>query len=319
MHKEWVNPKVDVDNGVSFRSWVADMHSHLTADGTGITQMATPGQFDFITETIAAEGTTNIMKGKAMSKPLYYKYESIGNKTLYIKFKFGYFKHSTAGSDTTPTLLSKVGVWENIEDAIAEKPYYKFPTTIVPAMKWSTSNRRQIGNHIPATGNSYLINNNGTLMIAIHTGFIPDASVSYRYTSPLLFLYIEAKPDGFRQYRHTNGSTIEDDNVYSSGGTSITNAVYNTSILSVIRNNATEMNSQEYMYMAATSPTFMQVVGYTHESELYSMNKLMYYNKSRIGGDGFTTIAGRTVYMFGETMNEYNMGDTNKTMAVLVD
>lgn len=319
MHKQWLSPPVKMTDPELVRAWVQDMHTQLTDDGTGITHLAhIPGQFDFLTETIS-RSTTNIMIGVARSKPLYYKYESTGNNTLYIKVYFAYQSY-TSHNINESRLITKSGVWTNEHDMINEQYYLRGGESTISSMKYSSSQDTYAGTVQFTGGDSFLINNDGTLFIAIHVGDIRDPNSSYPVTRPYFFLCVEALADGFNQIRHYNNAAVSNDIISSSSGSSST-SMQRTMVLTTVRDKqyAIEQYINYSNNVASMTPSLIQIRSYDHTSMPCSFSKMFFYNRSRIGGSGFEVIEGKTVFMAGSTMDENGFGHTNITFAILAD
>ena len=319
MHKQWLSPPVKVTNPESVRAWVQDMHTQLTDTGTGISHLAhIPGQFDFLTEKIS-RSTTNIMTGEARSKPLYYKYESSGNNTLYIKVYFAYQGYTSYNINNS-RLITKSGVWTNEHDMINEQYYLRSGENTMSSMKYSSSQDTYDGIVQFTSGDSFLINNDGTLFIAIHVGDIRDPTSSYTVTRPHFFLCVEALADGFNQIRHYNNAVVSNDSISSSSGTSDT-SIQRTMVVTTVRDKqyAIEQYLNYSNNVTSMTPSLIQVRSYDYTSMPCSFSKMFFYNKSIIGGGGFEIIEGKTVFMAGNTMNENGFGYTNITFAILAD
>lgn len=319
MYKQWTNPPLDITDGASLRAWVLDMHTQITATGTGVTHLSDiPGQFDFTTEVLSKH-SSNYMIGSARSKPLYYKYESDGNNTLFIKIYFCWHQYST---HVHPRINTKSGVWTTEDDMINEMHYVDEYTRLVAPMKYSSSPNSYDGVVEQVSGDSYLINNDGTLFIAIHAGDIRGIDAPHRVTRAAFFLCVEALPNGFNQLRHYNESRESTDTIGSSGGSSVTSSQRYAVLTTVVdKQFAIEKYPHEtnIMQSSSASPSLIQICSYDINSNIRFFSKMFYYNRSIVGGNKLTTIDGRKVFMAGSAIDEVGLTVENYTFAILAE
>lgn len=310
-YREWTNPPPDLTNMANFRAFVKDLHDNITALGTGVTHLSTlPNQFDFASETISK--VTGKLDGVAQSKPLYYKYSpNNGMKDVYIAMSFHFLQSGTY----TPVMTTRSGVWDSQAEMLSSATYLQPQSTTRHAWRWNIYNRYAINyNHTPIQGKSYIINNNGTLMICSNLGY-KNSTETYEFSRPIMFIFVEPTEDGYKRLSHYHGN----DNSFNYVNSAHTiNADKHSPTFDVLKNKSImTYYTRECMFLNSKFIDFIQCRTSTHDSEIVPINNLYYYNKNVIGGDGFVDIDGKKVFLSGNKMRGWNFGN-NDLIAIAV-
>lgn len=197
MFLEWENPPPDAYSNEGYRLFINNFHEKITSVGTGVTHMSEiSGQFDLVSGSMPVAVVNQLVSGL----PLYYKFESVGNKTLYLIISFNIYYQTNASH--TRAIFGYTGISDRLIDG---KPVlYKYNDTYGDSSVSFKCESYNTGHffHTPANssfrygnGTSFISSRNGTLVIQYSMGIINEHPFDTKKS--IVSIILQSKPDSF--------------------------------------------------------------------------------------------------------------------------
>lgn len=305
MYIEWDNPPPNADV-TSMKAYIKDIHEKIISPGTGCTVAETTVvQYNVDTDVITITDGSHFTKPTA---PLIYKYESVGNKTLYIKLVFYAGKYTDYAVPLVTT--ARIGIWDNLVDC--EKGYVYSNITIDAMVRnrfYGSGGSLTINK---PSGRSFISNNNGVLTIFGHVNY--QDNTAYDYNKALVFVHVAATPTGYIRLYEPNTST----ELYYS--TSVITSNDYTPYVYVAHNKRATINAVKSCNINNSLYTAMFPLLYIDTDGLMQHFPYTYYYARNVHTTyGISTVANKTLWLSADTLRYWNLVQSdNASIAIEV-
>lgn len=310
MFLEWDNPPPDAYTDAAYRTFLQDFNDRITMTGTGITRLDGIGQFDLVTGVAPTPKLGSVVNGE----PLYYKFESVGNITVYMIFTFSVYQAFSAGVRNIMCLIS-----------LSDKVYNGIPSiSDVSSISNGQSNRNVYYNtsHYYANtadlnfrygvGRSFLLANpsDGTLVIQYNHSMKNTATTDLRKSVCNVILNAQARSfssiGGYVSIANYSSMTSTDTTSY--GETHSTRAAYVFDTLQ-FQYNMTQIN----ILSMKPNINFIPLLFNTVSNELKSMKNIFYYDRNIITGNSIIDIGDDKLWLSGTSFENLSMTSSVST------
>lgn len=311
MFIEWDNLSPSVVGTVSYRACIKDFHTHMILPDTGITHMSEiTGQFNMETGLKPSASVGKIV----FSPPLHYKYESIGNTTVYITVKFGIFYAVATNDLYCNTIFANTVVTDKLDSAgVPEnRSYVDVGGEVYRNECFATPNQ------IPTmptsfkytTGKSIISNNNGLLIVQFGGGMKTD-DISDKQKS-IVSIIVNAKPVGFDTIG-LYGVEIGD---YISNTTPTADmADYSDPFIPLVMscNGTTAKKTKTNTLFLPSDRDIIPIYYIDFTGNVKAFKGVYYYNSATILGVGIVNIGDVTLWLSGKTLDVNSISGISDT------
>ena len=310
---EWDSPPPDAYSNEGYRAFIKDLHDKLTSDGTGITHMSElSGQFDLVTGVVPIAVINKTVEGL----PLYYKIETVGKKTIYIKIRFDVYLYNS--STHVKNIMGYVRVYDRLDSAgVPVENYYQtngnntdifneYYNMSLSFISVVDSNFRYTG------GKSVIIINDGTIVIQYCMG--TKSNSTQDFNKAILSIMIESGIDYYSSIGYYNNSI----NNYTASMTASSSyyVIGYGGRAAFINSWGYNKYTSGYVRSLSLQPnnSLIPISYINYKNGFSKLDNIYYYNANNIIDEGISlTVDGHDYYFLGRLIYDLSItsSDTN--------
>lgn len=314
MYKEWVSPPPDAYSDSGYVAYVKSFHDNILSSGSGITHMSgIQGQFDLVygvRPTLVAARTVS-------GKPLYYKFESSGNSTVYITVSFDIWSYNNSyiyfifGNVSLSLTLDNNGIPEKtlLNNSTSSSTRINQYHNTVPYLQGSGT-----GSNRFTSGKSLLVSNGGTLIIQHCMGMHNGGSDDVQKSGLSIIMNIKGdKLTNVALYNYTYSSV--DNGVYYSSSSSY-GVGFSQRIAMVMSTSGTtySLNTVNALTIGTPYMNFFPVSTISPNNDFLSMDGVYYYDQKLIPSEGLVTIGSNSYWLTGKLIEGLSITSSASTV-----
>lgn len=306
---EWVGPSPDATTDAGYNAYIEDFHTKLTTVGTGVTHLAhLPDQYDMVNAGAIPTPAGTLLE---YSSPLYYKFESDGNKTLYLIIQFGVYYPYDVNETHVRSICSKVTICENlgIDGVPLPKNYsnsrevngasivnvthnttYAIPTLDDPEFKYSASD-------------SFISSNGGVLIVQSNLGM--KTSHTSDYEKSVVSIMIVSEPDSYTSIGFYDVSLEYYDSMSSDPVLSLGSIEHNISAINFKGSLYSKLRTSTMLLVPRTN--IMSLYSISADSQITPIKDIYYYDRGKVAGNGRTTIGAHDYWLSGLLLKSHSI------------